>query len=403
MIEEIPISKLVPNNYNPRKHFDDAKMKELEGSIKGQGLIQAITVRPIDGGKYEVVAGIRRLMASKKAGLKKLPALIRDLTDEEAKLLSITENLERSNLTPIEEARAFQDYLGWDEQVHFEGKRQAGTERSLVTLAESLPLSESTMKYRLSLLHLPESLQTRVEQDTLGIKIAQVIVRLKDLWEIKTSAFNDEEIEQNKESIKADIHQVMEHIAKTVETEDQARTRVNDYIETEKMNLEQREAMAGKLKTSLEDAETKLIELLTKFEIPPNWGEMDMDEKVEWVNLHIESNIKKLSDERLGEISKERALKSSQQDRFMMNLTYVKNSALDLCPHCGAGINIGYLERRINELQDEIKELGEAEGVASDDLKVWRNNERTLKNLQREYDSRLVAYNESIKKKDNDD
>jgi len=158
VIDEILISKLVPNTYNPRKHFDDAKMKELEGSIKGQGLVQAITVRPLEGGKYEVVAGMRRYIASKSAGLKKIPALIRDLTDDEARLLSITENLERSDLTPIEEARAFQVYLGWNEQKSFEDGRQEGLRTLVDELAGKLPIASNTIYNRLSLLHLPESL-----------------------------------------------------------------------------------------------------------------------------------------------------------------------------------------------------------------------------------------------------
>lgn len=398
MIDEIPISKLVPNTYNPRKHFDDAKMKELEGSIKGQGLVQAITVRPIDGGKYEVVAGMRRYTASKSAGLKKIPALIRDLTDDEARLLSITENLERSDLTPIEEARAFQIYLGWNEQLSFEDGRQEGLRTLVDKLSGKLPIASNTIYNRLSLLHLPENLQTRVEQDTLKIKVAEVISRLKDLWKIRTVGMEDDAINEKRDEIKTSIHVVMEEIAKTVQDEAHARDRVNKYIEAEQMNLEKRDALASKQKQAFEEAEKKLIEFFGFIKaFPSNWSEMDTDAKLEWVKLHIDSNKRKLSDEKLDEISITRESLSNQHDRYLMNLTYVKELVLDTCPHCGAGISISFLEQKINEIQEELQVLSESESELGGELDEWRRRENTVRNLGREYTTKGNTYRDSIR------
>jgi len=398
MIDEILISKLVPNTYNPRKHFDDAKMKELEGSIKGQGLVQAITVRPLDGGKYEVVAGMRRYMASKEAGLKKIPALIRDLTDDEARLLSITENLERSDLTAVEEARAFQVYLGWDEQKSFDGDRQEGLRALVHELASKLPINDKTIYNRLSLLHLPESLQIRVEQGTLKIKVAEVISRLKDLWKIRIVGMEDDEINERRDDIKASIHEVMEDIAKTIQDEAHARDRVNKYIEAEQMNLEKRDALASQQKQAFEEAEKKLIEFFGFIEaFPSNWSEMDTDKKLEWVKLHIASNIRQLSDEKLDEISITRESLTNQHDRYLMNLTYVKELVIDTCPHCGAGISTSFLEQKVLEIQEEIQVLSESESELGGEIREWRKRETTVKTLGREYTTKGNTYRDSLR------
>lgn len=407
MNDEIPIGKLVPNNYNPRKRFDSAKMRELEGSIKNQGIVQAITVRPLDNGKFEVVAGMRRYTAAKNVGLNKIPAMIRRLSDEEAKLLSITENLERSDLTPIEEARAFAKYLNWNEQKAFEGIHQNdGFQVELVQLANHLPITDKTVRNRLSLLHIPESLQIRVEQETLPIKWAEVLVRLKDLWEIRIAGMNEEEIKEKISEIKVGIHQIMEEIATTIKKTktgftpslSELRKRVSQYIEAEQMNLDQREKLIIKIKRELDEALEKVQVFYEKIEtFPSDWEALTTDEKLEWIKLHIESQIKKLTDEKLEEISKKREILSIKHDRYLMNLSYVKDAALDSCPHCGAAIKTDFIERRINELQDEIEVLSEEENNAGGELKEWRSKKSNFEKIKREYNAKLNSFNASLK------
>ena len=397
MSEEISIDLLVPNDYNPRKHFDDAQMKELEKSIKNQGLVQAITVRPVDGGKYEVVAGIRRYLAAKSAGLKSIPVMVKKLSDEEAKIASLTENLERANLTFIEEARAFANILGWEEQYSFEDGRQEGLRQLVDELASKIQVSDTTIYHRLSLLHLPESLQIRVEQETLGIKVAEVIVRLKELWEIRTANITKEEIDEERSTIKTEIQEIMEEIASTIQNEDEARKRVNDYIETEKMNTEQRKKQSDKQKIAFENAEKDLIEFLTQFEIPSNWNEINTNEKSEYIKSQIKTNIDKLSGKKLSEISKLRALRTNQLDKYLANLVYVKKLVLDVCPHCGAGIKTSSLEKKIEELKDEINILSKDENEAGDELNNWRKKEKRYEVLSREYASKQKIYQDSLK------
>lgn len=395
--EEITLSQLVQNNYNPRKHFDDAQMKELEKSIRNQGIVQAITVRPLEGGKYEVVAGTRRFIAAKNAGLKKIPAMVLELSDEQAILLSITENLERADLTPIEQARAFQAYLGWDEQKSFEGRNQReGFQDILVYFADQVGVSKDTVYHRLHFLHLPESLQTQVEQGTLKIKVAEAIARLKDLWKIKTASMSEEEIDDNRDSIKTEIHKVMEQMD-DANDEAEASQRVKDYLRTAKEIVDTKVDLASKKKDELEKAEEKLLAQLQPVSFPENIKEGTIEEQIDWYKLHIESNINELSDERLQVISNKRANAAAQRDRYMMNQEYVKKLVLDTCPHCGAGINIPNLQKRVEELTDEIKALNEDEGETGEELKEWRSKKKAFNRIVRDYDSKLKVYLQSLR------
>jgi len=394
--EEITLSQLVQNNYNPRKHFDDAQMKELEKSIRNQGIVQAITVRPLEGGKYEVVAGTRRFIAAKNAGLKKIPAMVLELSDEQAILLSITENLERADLTPIEEARSFQVYLGWDEKHHFEDGQQKGFRRLVDGLSAQLPMSSDTIYNRLSLLHLSESLQTKVEQETLGIKVANAISRLKGLWKIKTAGMSEEEIDENRDPIKTEIHKVMEQMD-DANDEAEASQRVKDYLRTAKEIVDTKVDLASKNKDELEKAEEKLLAQLQPVSFPENIKEGTIEEQIDWYKLHIESNIKELSDERLQVISNKRANAAAQRDRYMMNQEYVKKLVLDTCPHCGAGINIPNIQKRVEELTDEIKALNEDEGETGEELKEWRDKKKAFNRIVRDYNSKLKVYQQSLR------
>ena len=103
---ELLIDEISPNRFQPRKYFDDNKLEELVASIRENGVLQPIMVQKSDTG-YELVVGARRWRASKKAGLKKIPALIREVTDAQALELAIIENIHRQDLNPIEEADAY--------------------------------------------------------------------------------------------------------------------------------------------------------------------------------------------------------------------------------------------------------------------------------------------------------
>ena len=108
-ITMVALADIQPSGFNPRKHFDETSLYELADSIKQQGVLQPITVRPVDGtDRYGIVFGERRYRASVIAGRDEIPAIVTELSDEEAEEMAITENLQRKDVTPVEEAAAYQ-------------------------------------------------------------------------------------------------------------------------------------------------------------------------------------------------------------------------------------------------------------------------------------------------------
>ena len=106
-VQEIPAALIQPNRYQPRREFDEAALNELAESIKSYGILQPLIVRALNDGKYELIAGERRLRASKIVGLENVPAIIREYTDAQMSEISIIENVQRENLNVIEEAQAY--------------------------------------------------------------------------------------------------------------------------------------------------------------------------------------------------------------------------------------------------------------------------------------------------------
>lgn len=139
-VKHLPISSITPNPHQPRKEFDPEALEDLCNSIKSQGVLQPVLVRPLTGGAtpYELVAGERRMRASKMAGLTEIPALVRVLNDMETLAIALIENLQRSDLNAIEEARGFQQLLKDFGLSQEELARQVGKSRS--ALANSLRL-----------------------------------------------------------------------------------------------------------------------------------------------------------------------------------------------------------------------------------------------------------------------
>ena len=163
---ELNIRSIEPNPKQPRRVFDEEALAELVHSIKEIGLLQPIVVRPSKTG-YELVAGERRLRASKKAGLKTIPALIRQTADDQMLRDALLENLHRSNLTPLEEAAAYQQLLS-----DFGGTQDE--------LAAKLGRSRPQISNTLRLLNLPAAVQRRVAAGVLSAGHARALLGLKD-------------------------------------------------------------------------------------------------------------------------------------------------------------------------------------------------------------------------------
>jgi len=128
-LRDLPIDVLQRGKYQPRTHMDQAALDELAASIRAQGVVQPIVVRPVGGGQYEIVAGERRWLA----GLEKIPAVIRDIPDETAIAVALIENIQRENLNPIEEAMALQRLADEFHLTHEETAASVGRSRSAVS------------------------------------------------------------------------------------------------------------------------------------------------------------------------------------------------------------------------------------------------------------------------------
>lgn len=158
----LSISEIVRNPNQPRKTFDEDKLAELADSIRQNGVLQPILVRR-KGQKYEIVAGERRYQASKLAGLKEIPAVVREIDDDKVFQLALIENLQRSDLSPIEEAKGYKQLL---------------TNRSLTQeeLAKILSKSRSAIANTLRLMDLPVEVQHMMEQGLLTAGHARAIL-----------------------------------------------------------------------------------------------------------------------------------------------------------------------------------------------------------------------------------
>jgi ParB family transcriptional regulator, chromosome partitioning protein len=129
----VPIGTIVPNRQQPRTVFDEEKLRELASSIAEQGIIQPLAVAPAGEGRYELIAGERRLRAARLAGLEKVPVVIKDVDDHGMLALSIIENIQRCDLNPIEEARAFLELAEKFGSDHESIARKVGKSRSAIS------------------------------------------------------------------------------------------------------------------------------------------------------------------------------------------------------------------------------------------------------------------------------
>ena len=158
----LPIDQIHPNKGQPRKNFDTAELAELTDSIRQHGILQPLLVRK-QGSGYEIVAGERRYQAARAAGLKEVPVVVREISDEDVFKLALIENLQRSDLTPLEEARGYRQLI--DEQ-HLTQEE----------LGKILSKSRSTITNTLRLLDLPKEVQDLVEEGKLTAGHARAIL-----------------------------------------------------------------------------------------------------------------------------------------------------------------------------------------------------------------------------------
>jgi ParB family transcriptional regulator, chromosome partitioning protein len=157
-LRQLPLSALRPGRYQPRTRMDQASLAELADSIRGQGVLQPIVVRPVADGGYEIIAGERRWRAAQLAALDRIPALVRDIPDEATLAISLIENIQREGLNPLEEAAGIQRLIDEFGLTHESAARAVGRSRSAVTnllrlLQLAPPVRDALMDSRLEMGH----------------------------------------------------------------------------------------------------------------------------------------------------------------------------------------------------------------------------------------------------------
>ena len=166
-LQEIPLSAVVPNPRQPRGVFDEDELEGLAQSIRDVGVLQPIVVRPVEGDRFELIAGERRLRASKLAGLTKVPALLRGTEDGDLLKEALIENIHRVQLNPLEEGAAYQQLLDDFGATHEELARRLGKSRPTITNA-------------LRLLSLPPAVQRKVAAGVLSAGHAKALAAIED-------------------------------------------------------------------------------------------------------------------------------------------------------------------------------------------------------------------------------
>jgi ParB family transcriptional regulator, chromosome partitioning protein len=162
---KVDVDRIIPSTFQPRRRFDEAKIEELASSIRNQGIIQPLVVRP-KGDVYELIAGERRWRAAMKAGLSEVPVVIREASDQEALQLALIENLQREDLNPIEEASG---YRRLQEEFHW----------SQEEMAEKVGKSRPAIANAMRLLTLPAEVQHEVAFGNLPVGQARALLGLQ--------------------------------------------------------------------------------------------------------------------------------------------------------------------------------------------------------------------------------
>ncbi len=172
---EIPVAEIDRNPFQTRTSFADDKLDELAASIKANGVVQPILVRRLASGRYQLIAGERRWLASQRAGKQTVPAILRQVSDEQAMEITIVENLQRADLNPMEQARAFERLSREFHMTQEQMAQRTGKDRA-------------TVANFLRLLKLPAAVQSKVESGTLTFGHARALLALPSVEEIENAA-----------------------------------------------------------------------------------------------------------------------------------------------------------------------------------------------------------------------
>ena len=174
-LHSLPLDRIGVGKYQPRTRMDEHSLAELAESIKAQGIMQPILVRPLDGGRFEIIAGERRWRAARRAGLKEIPALVRSVPDQAALALALIENIQREDLNPLEEAQGIARLISEFRLTHDAAAAAVGRSRSAVSNL-------------LRLTQLPKQVQGYLHEGKLDMGHARALLALSGAQQVTAAA-----------------------------------------------------------------------------------------------------------------------------------------------------------------------------------------------------------------------
>ena len=383
-IMEIEIGKLQANAYNPRKTMDKKGLASLEKSLEQDGQLQTILVRPIDGGKYEVVAGMRRYLSLKNLGIKKAMCTVQEMDVQTAMQRAFKENLEREPLNPIDEAGWFAKMLNMDEAVLFGIKSEQppeggagkggvigppGTQSPVLQkLAKELNASDDLIEKRLPLLALPSDLQMQVIGGNMEVGKAEVLARLRQIGQY---------VEGDLDAVKKEVHSNMRDIWKHwgQKDTDALKEQVNIALENAKKKSEQVEKELRTIEDNLKRRVKNLKEELDKVKSWLDskskdglWGQLP-PEVVESVKINTKKELTTADDafdyldEVITTITRDKSLDEIVRDmKERIDNLYMGQKQLrtDECAFCGTKVDSAKLKKKIEEVQEQMHKAEES-------------------------------------------
>jgi ParB/RepB/Spo0J family partition protein len=402
-ILEIELSKLQANAYNPRTTMDKKGLASLEKSLERDGQLQTILVRPIDGNKYEVVAGMRRFLSLKSLGEKKAMCTVMEMDDQTAMQRAFKENAEREPLSPVDEAAWFFKMLGLKEEQLFTSK-QYGTDTTsksfevvplptetnpqLKALASTLDgsITSHFIEDRLPLLALPDSMQRQVD-DGIPVEKAKVLARLRLIgdkkdaqeqmlaiwknWGTKDLESLNEQVNITLENAKKKSEQVEKEL-KTIE--DNLRRRIKNLNEefakvVEWVNPKSAKGLWSQIPQEVRDALAEKVELDTTLDKPDDAFEF-LDEVI--TSITRDNTL----DERVRDIRE-------QAETLFLGQKHLRH---DECAYCGTKVDSNRLKERIRATQEEIHGVEES-------IKKKKSLRDRTEEVQRELGDALREFN----------
>jgi len=390
MLKEVEYKELVENDYNPRKRFDDAEMVELTESIKKVGLLEPLVVRKKNG-KYEVVCGIRRYKALGNINNgKKVPVNIVDVDDHQAIILSFTENFERSDFSPIEEARFFAKALNMMPDAIESGKSH--NTQAVQALSKEIPSSPATIERRLMLLALPSEVQTMVEQGGILLGVAEIISRLRSI--------DDKEIREKR----------MLRLAQDFSGEAPNIGKLKQEVESIKETYDIQKNKKQKELTEYQKAvEQKKHILITNLEGIVDWYNKKFDKELkpeienvsEIISILQDKGHTLTTDTAFENLTKRQSKLENARDRLTSNLSIVKKEHLETCPFCGAYVRASVINTNIIKFEDEIEQISKEKRSLSELAHEIETQREDLRKANIDHENAVDTLN-SLSREEND-